>query len=316
MATDTPVRIGFVGVGAMGQCAHLRNYAALPDCSVVAIAEIRQKTAERVAAKYGVPAVYGDFREMFARESLDAVVCSQPFQRHAVLIPQLLEFGKPIFIEKPLADSLEAGERLAAQVRASGTWVMVGYHKRSDPATMHAWEEVRRLRETGELGRLKYVRITMPAGDWIASGFWDLVDEGDLCHDLETEPAPTDLDTDGYAKYVEFVNYYIHQVNLLRHFLGVRYHVSFADPSGVVFAAMSDEDVPGLIEMSPYVTTLDWQESVLVAFERGYVKVELPSPLAFNRPGRVEMLYDPATTRHPAWSGRKCPGTTPCAARR
>jgi predicted dehydrogenase len=293
MASDRPVRIGFVGVGAMGQCAHLRNYAALPDCEVVAIAEIRRKTAERVAQKYGVPAVYDDFRDMFARESLDAVVCSQPFQRHAVLIPQLLEYGKPLFIEKPLAGSLEAGERLLSQLRDSGVWVMVGYHKRSDPATMHAWEEVRRLRETGELGRLKYVRITMPAGDWVANGFWDLVDEGDACQNLETEPAPTDLDADGYAKYVEFVNYYIHQVNLLRHFLGAPYHVSFADPSGVVFAAMSDEDVPGLIEMSPYVTTLDWQETVLVAFERGYVKVELPSPMALNRPGRVEVFSDP-----------------------
>ena len=33
-------RIGFVGVGGMGQCAHLRNYATLPDCEVVAIAEV------------------------------------------------------------------------------------------------------------------------------------------------------------------------------------------------------------------------------------------------------------------------------------
>ena len=293
MPNETPVRIGFVGVGGMGQCAHLRNYAALPECRVVAIAEIRRKTAGRVAQRHGIAAVYGDFRDMFARESLDAVVCSQPFRRHAALIPELLEYGRPIFIEKPLAGSLEAGERLAAQVRASGTWVMVGYHKRSDPATMHAWEEVRRLRGTGELGRLKYVRIAMPAGDWVANGFWDLIDEGDPRETLETEPSPTDLDNDGYAKYVEFVNYYIHQVNLLRHFLGVRYHVSYADPSGVVFAALSDEDVPGVIEMSPYVTTLDWQESVLVAFERGYVKVELPSPMAFNRAGRVELLSDP-----------------------
>jgi len=47
------------------------------------------------------------------------------------------------------------------------------------------------------------------------------------------------------------------------------------------------------IEMSPYQTSIDWQESVLVAFQHGYVKLELPAPLAFNRPGRVEILKDP-----------------------
>jgi predicted dehydrogenase len=45
--------------------------------------------------------------------------------------------------------------------------------------------------------------------------------------------------------------------------------------------------------MSPYRTTVDWQESALVAFEKGYVKLDLPAPLATNRPGRVEVFRDP-----------------------
>ena len=65
------------------------------------------------------------------------------------------------------------------------------------------------------------------------------------------------------------------------------------DPAGVLLVAESDSGVTGTIEMSPYVTTVDWQESALVAFERGYVKLELPAPLANNRPGRVEILRDP-----------------------
>ncbi len=38
---------------------------------------------------------------------------------------------------------------------------------------------------------------------------------------------------------------------------------------------------------------MDWQESALVCFQKGYVKVDLPAPLASNRPGRVEILRDP-----------------------
>ena len=293
MTEKEPVRIGFVGVGGMGQCAHLRNYAAIPECDVVAITELRTKTAMQVAAKYNVPAVYTDVHEMMRKEALDALVCSQPFQRHAILLPEMLSYKIPIFIEKPLAGSLEAGERLLKTIQGSGSWVMVGYHKRSDPATMYAHERIQQYRQSNELGAIQYVRILMPAGDWIADGFWDYVDAGDPREELEVEPAPFDLDEAGYVEYVTFVNYYIHQVNLLCHLLGESYEVAYADPSGILLVARSTGGITATIEMSPYQTTVDWQESALVAFEKGYVKLELPAPVAVNRPGRVEILKDP-----------------------
>jgi len=103
------------------------------------------------------------------------------------------------------------------------------------------------------------------------------------------------------------VNYYIHQVNLLRHLLGEPYKVTYADPSGVVLVAQSDSGVAGTIEMSPYRTTVEWQESALVAFEKGYVKLELPAPLASNRPGRVEILRDPGDGKTPEVSSPQLP---------
>lgn len=299
MTEKQPVRIAFVGVGGMGQCAHLRNYAALPECNVVAIAELRTQTAAKVAANYNVPAVYTDVHEMIEKEAPDALVCSQPFQRHAVLLPELLPYGKPIFIEKPLTGSLEAGEQLLETIKNSSTMVIVGYHKRSDPATIYAYDLIQRYRESNEIGAMKYVRILMPAGDWIARGFWDYVDAGDPREELEAESAPSDLDAEGYAEYISFVNYYIHQVNLLRHLLGESYEVTHADPSGVLLVARSASGIAATIEMSPYQTTIDWQESALVAFEKGYVKLELPAPVAVNRPGSVETLRDPGNGATP-----------------
>jgi predicted dehydrogenase len=170
---------------------------------------------------------------------------------------------------------------------------MVGYHKRSDLATAHAKSEIDRLLETRELGRMTYVRILMPAGDWIASGFCDLIRSDDPARDLERDPPASDMDAETYAQYVSFVNYYIHQVNLMRHLLGEPYRLTYADPSGVLLAGASERGVACTIEMSPYQTTIDWQESALVCFERGYVKLDLPAPLASNRPGRAECFYDP-----------------------
>jgi len=287
------VRIGFVGVGGMGQCAHLRNYVTLPECEVVAIAEVRENLGRSVAERYGVGTVYANHLDMIAAEKLDGIVASQPFNRHGVLIPDLCKAGVPILTEKPLSSTVESGEAILKAEQESGVWHMVGYHKRSDPATMRAKDEIERLKSTGELGKLRYVRILMPAGDWVANGFADLLGSDEPFPAMEFEPPPLDMDSETYDHYMAFVNYYIHQVNLMRHLLGESYEVTYADPSQVVLAVRSKSGVAGVIEMTPYRTTVDWQESALVCFEMGWVKIELPAPLASNRPGRVEIYRDP-----------------------
>lgn len=287
------VRIGFVGVGNMGQCAHLRNYMTIPDCEVPAIAEVRRKTGQRVAERYGIPRVYENYQEMLEKEKLDGLVASHHFNRHGQLVPDLLKAGIPVFTEKPLAGTIRTGEIIVDAVKHSGTFLMVGYHKRSDPATQYAKQEIDKFKASGELGRMKYVRILMPAGDWISNGFLERIDAGDPAPELTWDPPAADMDAKIFNAYTDFVNYYIHQVNYMRYMLGESYRVTYADPSGVFLAGTSASGVACVIEMTPYATTLDWQESILVAFEHGYVKIELPAPLASNRPGRVEIFKDP-----------------------
>jgi len=301
------VRIGFVGVGSMGQCAHLRNYAELPDCEIVAIAEVRPKLREAVAARYGVPRTYPDHEALFAGESLDAIVSAQPFTRHGTLVPQLMSAGVPLFTEKPLAGSIQAGEQVVKAVRSSGTWQMLGYHKRSDPATMYAKAEIDRLKASGELGAMRYVRITMPAGDWVAGGFNALVRTDEAVPPLAADPAPDDMDAKAYQEYLRFVNYYIHQVNLMRYLLGEPYTITYAEPSSVLLAVQSSSGVAGTIEMSPYETSIAWEESALIAFEHGYIKLDLPAPLTYNRPGKVEVYSDPGQGSTPQRTAPQLP---------
>jgi predicted dehydrogenase len=305
--TATKPKIGFVGVGSMGQCAHLRNYAVLPDCEVVALAELRPALGRAVARRYGVPRVYASAEDMLANEQLDGIVASQMYDRHGRIIAPLYQAGIPIFTEKPLAGSIEVGERLLAALRQGGSWHMVGYHKRSDPATTRARQEIQRLKQSGELGAPRYVRITMPPGDWIAGGFNERIDTGEPVPAIEPDPPAADLDAETYKQYSAFVNYYIHQVNLLRYLLGEPYRVVYADPSGVLLAVQSASAVAGAIEMALYQTTIDWQESALFAFEHGYVKLELPAPLALNRPGRVEIFRDPGDGAAPETSVPQVP---------
>jgi predicted dehydrogenase len=107
------------------------------------------------------------------------------------------------------------------------------------------------------------------------------------------------MDAAAFKEYTKFVNYYIHQVNLMRYLLGEPYRVTWADPSGVLLAGQSARGAACVIEMTPYRTTLGWQESALVCFEKGYVRLELPAPLAANRAGRVTVFRDPGEDAAP-----------------
>ena len=297
------VRIGFVGAGRMGQRAHLANYAAIDDCEVVALAEPRAKTARLVADRYGIGKVYSDHRAMLAAGGLDGVVASQPFLAHGPLLPEIYPHAKFLFTEKPLAGSVEVAERLVAAAAEAGCMHMVGYNKLSDLSTMHALAVIGRWKQSGECGPMRYVRLLMPPGDWEHSGFLGLLNAGDPPPETVTQRPDPDMDERAWRANVAFVNYYIHQVNLIRHLLGEPYHVTHADRAGVLLVAESESGVSGVIEMSPYRTTVDWQESALVAFENGCLKLRLPPPLAANIAGTLEVYEDPGDGAPPKrWS--------------
>jgi predicted dehydrogenase len=172
---------------------------------------------------------------------------------------------------------------------------MVGYNRRSDPAVMYAKAEIERLKETQELGPLTYIRILMPGGDWIAGGFSDLIRSEQKVKDLDLErdPPASDLNWCAFRWYQMMIDYYIHPINLMRHMLGEPYALTYVSPSRGIMAGSSDSGVACLIEMTPFHTTIDWQETVLVCFKRGWIKIEIPASLAVNKPGRITLYRDP-----------------------
>jgi predicted dehydrogenase len=290
------VRIGFVGAGFMGQLAHIRSYALLHDeCELVALAEPRRRTAELVADRYGIGRVYRDHRELLGFEQLDGIVASQRYTYHAVLLPDLYPHVPHIFTEKPLAVSASTGDRLAALARDAGCVHMLGYHRRSDPATREAKRTVDAWQASGELGALRYLRICYPDGDWIANAQAGLIDVGEERPLLPSEEPAPDLadDDDSLWALARGANELVHPLNLLRHFLGEPYRLVFAHASGRLYAFESESGVPATIEVAPYRLTVGFEEELLVAFERGYVRLRPAPSLAVNRAGTLEVYRDP-----------------------
>ena len=286
------VRIGFVGSGFMGQKAHLDNYVTIPECEIVALAEGRQATAELAAARYRIPKVYPDHHAMLAAEDLDAVVAIMGYGLHASVVPDILAAGKHCLTEKPMCIGAEAGKRIAELAEAKGVIHYVGYMKRSAPATQAAVKTIGEWKASGQFGAMKYLRASMPPGDWLFS-IEHPVSAGDAPPPYEGESwegFPAWMDERTANDYNAFVNYYIHQVNLIRYLLGEDYHVEWVDPTSAVLTARSESGVPVILEMQGYGMRDDWEEHYRVVFDNGKVELEIPSPMARQRGGAVAIF--------------------------
>lgn len=119
------VRLGMIGAGFMG-AVHARIGAELPGVEIVAVADIDQDRARSVAASYGGQ-VYQDYQHMLARESLDAVIITTPETAHRHPVIAAAEAGCHVFIEKPLAATLEDADAIIRACQEANVHLMTGY---------------------------------------------------------------------------------------------------------------------------------------------------------------------------------------------
>jgi predicted dehydrogenase len=134
---------------------HLPTLAERPDLfTIAALADVSGEVLDAVGARYHVAARHPDCRALLAREDVEAVLLlTSGCHREAAL--DVIASGRHLFVEKPLAFSLPETEEVAAAARRGRGKVMVGYHKRFDPAYLRAREAVRAMRD------LRYVEVTV-----------------------------------------------------------------------------------------------------------------------------------------------------------
>ncbi len=289
---NDPIRIGFVGAGFMGQKAHLDCFTTIPGCQVVALAEGRQDSAQLVATRYGIPRTYPDHREMLRNEELDAVVAILPYSLHSSVIPDILDAGLHVLTEKPMCISPDTGRRMAKLARDRGVIYYVGYMKRSAPATRRAVDVISDWKASGAQGHMKYLRASMPPGDWLFE-IEPPLSAGDGAPGYEgvaPEPFPSWMDELTGREYNSFINYFIHQVNLIRCLLGEDWQVEYVGPGRSMLAGTSSSGVEVVLEMAGYGLRTGWEEAYRMVFEQGKVELDIPSPMARQRGGEVRIF--------------------------
>ena len=152
------LKVGYVGCGFMAQCVHIPNILLLDDCELVAVAEVREQLGHKVQRRFGIPGYVHDHLALAADDQIEAVAVSGHFAMQGEIAIDLLRAGKHVFMEKPMAVSVEQGERMLEAERASGKSLMIGYMKRYDAGNRAVKAEIDRMRESGEFGEITMVR--------------------------------------------------------------------------------------------------------------------------------------------------------------
>ena len=124
------LRIALVGAGAFGS-NHARLLAELPSVRFAGIFDADRERAQELARVHGAPVL--DSLADVAR-CADAAVVATPTITHEAVVCELLDRGLHVLVEKPIAPSAAAGERLARRGRDTGRVLQVGHLERFNPA--------------------------------------------------------------------------------------------------------------------------------------------------------------------------------------
>ena len=101
------------------------------------------------------PRLYSDFRKLLEDKDIDAVIIGTPDHWHCLLMTLACEAGKDVYVEKPMANSIEECNLMVKAARKYNRIVQVGQQQRSG----QQWQKVMEMIKTGEIGKLRKVNV-------------------------------------------------------------------------------------------------------------------------------------------------------------
>ena len=320
-----PLRVAVVGCGGIAQMMHLPTLTERPDLfTVVGIADVNRDTLTAVGHRFGVSVLTDDHRELLARDDVEAVLLLASGGHRSQVI-DALRSGRHVFVEKPLAFSLEECEQIAESAREAPGQLMVGYHKRHDPAYRRVAEEVGALRD------LRFVEVTVlhpddaayrshhailpiasrtaPLSETDAEAGVRAQVAGPLAQSIGRGLGPSAPEEQRVALFLLYQSL-VHDINTLRGILGeprevVSAHIwrdGFAQTSLTRFdldvrASLTWVSVPGLKSYEERVRFVAPDRRLTLTFPSPYLR-NAPTPLRIERMQGDELVVEDRTVSY------------------
>ena len=192
MSTD--LRIGVIGVGGRG-CLAAQAHRPGEGSRLVAGADVNPAALDTFARDYEGAALFDDYRRMLDETDLDAVFVASPDFLHEEHAIAALDRGLAVYLEKPMAISVEGCDRIIGAARASGAKLYVGHNMRHMPFV----REMKRLIDSGAIGEVKAAwcrHFVAYGGD---AYYKDWHSEQQYVNGLLLQKAVHDIDVDALA---------------------------------------------------------------------------------------------------------------------
>ena len=166
-AASERLSVGIIGTGKMCSGYHLNTLLGFGDVQIAAVCDVdsnrRQLAKQRVLAKYGDGAhdagfkTYNDFRDVIARDDIDAVLIATPDHWHAIPIIEACQAGKDVYCEKPLTLTLLEAKRCIDAVRKHERVLQTGSQQRSN--VFGPFRQACEFVRSGRIGKVQKVTV-------------------------------------------------------------------------------------------------------------------------------------------------------------
>ncbi len=149
------VRLGIIGTGIIGK-SHIKTYSEIPEAEIVAVADIREDEAQRVAQEFSIGTVYADYRQLLARDDIQAVDVCLHNRLHTPVTVDALQAGKDVYCEKPMSWCYRDAQLMEETARKLGRKLHIQL------GTIYAPEcrAAKKLIDEGVLGDIYYAKAS------------------------------------------------------------------------------------------------------------------------------------------------------------
>ena len=191
IAASERVTIGLIGVGDHGIKMNLRTFLGQPDVQVVAVCDVdtdHLRTArDMVNEKYGNKncAAYRDFRELLARDDIDAVMISTPDHWHVPIAIAAAKAGKDVECEKPTLTVCEGRILVETMERYSRV-----FQWSTEDRAVYEYHRMCELVRNGRIGKVHTIRVELPSDPDTPGNPQPMPAPENLDYDLWLGPAP------------------------------------------------------------------------------------------------------------------------------
>ena len=176
------LRLGIIGLGWFGEI-HGDAIAGIPEIELAALCTRTESRLADLAAKFSVSETYTDYTDMLANPDIDAVSVVTMWDQHTAPVLAVLEAGKHVFVEKPMASTVEDCRKMCDAAARSKGILQIGHICRFNPRYVTAKQAI----DEGKIGRIVSLssRRNIPAA-WtpeILNKIGPIV--GDIIHDID-----------------------------------------------------------------------------------------------------------------------------------